>query len=263
MSTNITVKYTKGKTTFEILCHAGTVEKFRDNKLGLDNVLVTDDIYKNLQKGEKAKSSELMAVFGTSNMRECLETMIRSGEYQISVAERREKVEQKRNEIIHYIHNNHIDPKTNRPHPLTRIQNAMDQIKPIIDPSKSAEFQSKEILKKMVGHLALKKSVMVATFLVPVEMTNKSMTILQKWGTTTNQQNVTDSNGNQKSSIVVEFIPGNYESILDDINKVTKWNYEMKIDIIDPVPVIQGKESTKKGKNNNKNKIDISHDIDI
>lgn len=41
------------------------------------------------------------------------------GDYQESTKERKEKVEQKRKEIINYIHKYYIDPKTKVPHPVS------------------------------------------------------------------------------------------------------------------------------------------------
>jgi hypothetical protein len=51
------------------------------------------------------------------------------GELQLTAAERQEKIDKKRKEIVNYIHKYYIDPKTKLPHPVVRIEGAIDEIK--------------------------------------------------------------------------------------------------------------------------------------
>ncbi len=52
-------------------------------------------------------------------------------------------VEDKRKQIIQYINKNFVDPKTKLPHPIQRIENALEDVRVIIDPFKKAEDQIK------------------------------------------------------------------------------------------------------------------------
>lgn len=58
-------------------------------------------------------------MFGDISNEEMLKQIIMKGDYQESTKERKEKVEQKRKEIINYIHKYYIDPKTKVPHPVS------------------------------------------------------------------------------------------------------------------------------------------------
>jgi len=51
------------------------------------------------------------------------------GELQLTAAERQEKVRKKRAEIVNYIHKYYIDPKTKLPHPIARLDGAIDDVK--------------------------------------------------------------------------------------------------------------------------------------
>jgi ribosome maturation protein Sdo1 len=53
------VRYKSGKIQFEVLVKPGTVPKYREGKLGIDNVLFSDIIFKKYSKAEKATPTEL------------------------------------------------------------------------------------------------------------------------------------------------------------------------------------------------------------
>ena len=54
------VRYKKGKLQVEVMTKPGSVLKYRAGKLGFDNVLQSDDIWKNSSKGERAANADLM-----------------------------------------------------------------------------------------------------------------------------------------------------------------------------------------------------------
>ena len=54
------------------------------------------------------------------------------------------------------IHANGIDPKTNLPHPLQRIENALEEANVKIDEHKSEEKQVEEIVRKLQPILPIK-----------------------------------------------------------------------------------------------------------
>lgn len=63
MSTTQLVRFKRGKHSFEVMTNVGSAQKFRDGKLGLDNVLQADVVWTNQSKGERAKGSELKYIF--------------------------------------------------------------------------------------------------------------------------------------------------------------------------------------------------------
>jgi len=62
MPENQLVRLKIGKQVFEVLTKVGSVLKYRDGKLGWDNVPAIDEVFKNHTKGERAKSDELLLV---------------------------------------------------------------------------------------------------------------------------------------------------------------------------------------------------------
>lgn len=99
MSQTQLVRYKHGKNTFEVMTNVGSVQKYRDQKLGLDNVLQADVVWTNQSKGERAKGAELKESFNTEDIMECIRVILAKGEIQLTAAERREQTDQKRREI--------------------------------------------------------------------------------------------------------------------------------------------------------------------
>ena len=50
--------------------------RFREGKLGIDNVYYTDEIFMNFQKGEKARDSDLENAFKTKDKMKIIEVFI-------------------------------------------------------------------------------------------------------------------------------------------------------------------------------------------
>ena len=138
----------KGENNFEILVDCENALDFRRGKeVSLDDVLATDDIFKDVKKGEKA--SDLEKSFGTEDVRKISEKIIKEGEVQLT-AEYKSKIrEEKKRRIVSLIARGCINPDTNTPHPPQRIENALEEAKVKIDEFKSAEEQVDVIIKQL------------------------------------------------------------------------------------------------------------------
>ena len=60
---------------------------------------------------------------------DALKEIVTNGEIALTTQERREKVEQKRKEILHFINMYYVDPTSNLPHPITRLETAMESFR--------------------------------------------------------------------------------------------------------------------------------------
>ena len=69
---------------------------------------------------------------------EQVDLVLEKGEFQLTVAERKKKTEEKTSQIVTFIVTHFVEPKTNRNIPPDRVRNAFDQIKGLkIDPFRS------------------------------------------------------------------------------------------------------------------------------
>ena len=158
MSDKYTVaRMTKDNEHFEVLVKPQKALEYRMGKIaGTAEVLVAETIFADANKGTKVSTEALQKSFGTTDALKIAEIILTKGTLQLTTEQRRKMVEDKRKQIIDFIARQSVDPKTNLPHPPTRIENAMEQIRYPIDPFKSVEEQAKDIIKLLRTILPLK-----------------------------------------------------------------------------------------------------------
>lgn len=71
----------------------------------------------------------MTAVVGELRGTDAIKEILAKGEIALTTAERREKVEQKRKEILHFINLYYVDPSNNLPHPIPRLETAMESFR--------------------------------------------------------------------------------------------------------------------------------------
>lgn len=157
-NTNTTVRYKRNGLTLEILVKPNTMKPYREGKLKKDTVLLTEEIFSNASKFQKAKNADLKKCCGSKDKNECLQLILDKGDFPLTKKELTEMVQVKRREIINYLHKYYQDPKQNPvgPHPVIRIENALDTMKVKIDPHTPANIQVRPIVKKLPEILPVK-----------------------------------------------------------------------------------------------------------
>jgi ribosome maturation protein SDO1 len=219
------VRLKKGKTTFEVLTKDGQVTKYRDKQLkSLDDVLVSDDVWTNVSKGQKASKDQLLAAFETDDPKVILEQIVQKGEQQLSANERKDMLEHKRAEIIAYIHKNFVDPAKGTPIPLTRIENAMEQVKPRIDIDQPADRQVTGMMDKLVVVLPLRKgnSTITGVVSVPQKFLGAASGAVRKHGTV-----IAETFGSDGAKWTVEV--HSYDALIRDLARATKGEYQFSV----------------------------------
>ncbi|ELR22518.1 rRNA metabolism protein, SBDS family [Acanthamoeba castellanii str. Neff] len=221
------VRYKAGDTgTFEVLTKKGAALQFREGKLGFSNVLFADEIYTNHSKGERAKEADLLKAFGTSNIEDCAKVVVEKGELQLTAAERREKVNKRKAEMINYIHKYYIDPRTKTPHPVVRIENAFEQMKVNVDPDVPAERQVQEkVLKKLPEILPIKRSEMSGTLSIPTKVIGQAMGTVKKYAQVSGENYSSGA-----ATMQVSIVPGDYDAFMTDLRNVTKGEFTFDVD---------------------------------
>eukprot|EP01137_Pigoraptor_chileana_P006808 Opistho-2@3354 len=218
------VRHKAGKSTFEVMTHPGTVLKWRKGEEQWANVPFAESIFKNFSKGERANAEELKAAFDTENVEECMKIICQKGAVSENAAERKEKTDKKRNEIVSYIHKYYMNPQTNTPHPAQRIELALEAMKARIDPDLPAEKQAHDILKKLVEMIPLKRTEMEGTLKIPHKHLGPAQGVIAKWA-----QKKSESYDSEGCTMEIAIVPGDYDSLMTDLVKATKGDYQFDI----------------------------------
>ncbi|MBL7147862.1 MAG: ribosome assembly factor SBDS [Nanoarchaeota archaeon] len=209
---------------FEILVDCEHALKFkRGEDVNLDDVLATNDIFKDIKKGEHA--SNLAKFFNTEDKKEIAKQIIKKGEIQLTAEYKQKLRDEKKKKIINLIHANAVNPENNLPHPITRIEIAMHDAKVKIDEFKSAEEQIKDVIDKLRPIIPIKYEVREIAVKIPAQYSGKSFSVLKRYG-----KMLKEEWGNDGSLLVALEIPGGLQmELIDKLNDLTKGSVDVKI----------------------------------
>lgn len=134
---------------FEILVYPREALEFKQERKEIEDVVVYDEIFSDVEQGKKVSSQDLNKNFGTENRLEVAKKILLDGEVQIPKELRNEMTEKKRRQIAAIISKTAINPQTRVPHPIERILGVMEKKGININFYKSAEEQVKEVIEKI------------------------------------------------------------------------------------------------------------------
>ena len=142
----VVARLEKGGKRYEILVDPDLVESFKSDptSIPLDDLLATDEVWHDARSGERPTEDKLISTFGTIDLLDCVTTIHTKGSIQLTTVQRRQMISDKRQQIITEISRTAIDPRSKAPHPATRIELALDELRWNPDPFLSVERQIKD-----------------------------------------------------------------------------------------------------------------------
>src|SRR5712692_16613 len=221
-----TARLAKGQDHFEILVKPQPALDYKLGKqVSISQLLLIEEVYSDSSKGTRAPEEKLQKYFGTTDPLVIAELVMKSGELQLTTEQRRQLIEDKRRQIVSIISKNAIDPRTNTPHPPLRIEQAMSQIRLSIDPYKSAEEQSKQVIEELRPILPIKMELMRIGVKVFAEYAARAYNAFKGFGTVSREEWQPDGS----LVAVIEMPAGLYGSFIDRIGKLTQGSIQTKV----------------------------------
>lgn len=210
---------------FEILVKPDPALDYKlGKKIDLSNILVSDEIYADANKGTRIPDEKLVRNFKTVDSIEIAKQILEQGEINLTTEQRRRMVGEKKKQIIQYINRNFIDPKTHIPHPPLRIENAMDQVRLIIDPFKKSEDQAKKIIDSLRKILPLKSETLQLIVTIPPQFSAQSYNVLKNIGDLKDEKWLQD--GSLRA--IIEINAGIKGTFIERINSATKGSAQVQ-----------------------------------
>ncbi|KAH0791042.1 ribosome assembly factor SBDS [Histomonas meleagridis] len=216
------VTYQKNGVKVEVLGKPGKVTKFREGQCSLADAIADDRIYTNSSRGDVASEADI-GKLGLSG-RELLEEIMKNGKYSLTAQEKREIIEKRKLEVINFIHQNFIEPSTRTPHPVTRIESALQEIKARIDPDISAERNVRALLPKLTTVIRLSESQIEGTVVIPNTKLGQAIGICYNLGTVTREEY-----GPENAYISLTVSPGKFDALNEQLSKMTNGQAVFKI----------------------------------
>lgn len=227
MSDRYTVaRISRDEEHFEILVKPQHALDYRmGKKAPISEILAIDTIFTDANKGTRASEEKLKKAFGTLDALAIAETILTRGQLQLTTDQRRQLTEAKRKQVVAFISRNCVDPKTNMPHPPTRIEQAMEKVHYPIDPFKEAEEQAKEIIKLLRPILPIKMENVNVEIRIPTEHAARAYGAIKGYGTLKKDEWRADGSWHG----VIEMPAGAYAPLLEKLGEITRGTAEAKI----------------------------------
>ena len=221
-----TARLAKGQDHFEILVKPELALEYKMGKqVPIIEILMIEEVYSDSSKGTRASEEKLQKHFGTIDPVRVAEDVMKHGELQLTTDQRRQLVEEKKKQIVSIIARNALDPRTGTPHPPMRIEHAMSQIRLSIDPYKSAEEQSKDVIEELRPILPIKMEQMRIAVKVFPEHAARAYNAFKSFGTVSREEWQRDGS----LVAVVEMPAGMYGSFIDRVGKLTQGTIQTKV----------------------------------
>ncbi len=212
----------KGVEEFEVFVDCDKAVKFKNSGGDIRDVLVAEYIYKDAKKGLHASEHEMEKFFETRDVLKIAEKIVREGNIQLTKEYRNKLRDEKRKKIVDLIRLNGVDSRTGLPHPIVRIENAMDEARVNIDEFKSAEDQLNDVVEKLRSVLPLKFEVKKFQVRIPANFAGKCYGTIKRYG-----KLISENWGNDGSlSVVVELPPGMADEFFGQLNNITHGDIE-------------------------------------
>ena len=227
MSDNIILaKIKRNKNNFEIVINPDRALEFKQGKIdNINQVLEADEIFSDAKKGLKVSDSELEAAFNTTNTEEIAKIIINEGEIQLTAKHRAQQRQNKLNQLITKIHSLATDPKTNLPHPRTRIESALTQAKIHLKDHQTIEGQFDNIIKQLRPILPIKISTKTLYIQAAAQHVGKLGNYIRSELTLKKEEWTNQGNW----AVLVEAPAGLVPDIIDKINQITKGDASIDI----------------------------------
>jgi ribosome maturation protein SDO1 len=210
---------------FEILVKPDPALDYRMGRRNdLANVLVSDEIYSDANKGSRVSSDRLFRYFKSNDPGEVARQILLNGELSLTTEQRRKMVEEKKRQIVDYISKSFVDPKTHLPHPPLRIQSAMEDVRISIDPFKRAEDQVKSIIDALRKVLPLKSEILKLTVIIPASHSAQGYNAVKSLGNFKSDEWLADGS----VRVTLEVNAGMKGRIVDKINSATRGAAQIK-----------------------------------
>jgi ribosome maturation protein SDO1 len=216
-SKTVIAKYSANGEEFELFVNSDLAYEYITGKRTDPlSVLEADDIFKDANKGERQSQEKIKKIFGTTDIKAVAEIILKKGNVPVTTEQRAKLLEEKKKQIISIIARNSIDPRTNAPHTVQRIETAMNEAKISVDPFQNANDQVDAIVKKLTIKLPIKFTTITIEVQISPQFANRCYGTLKQYGLKSEKWL-----GDGSLSVVVSFPAGLQIEFFDKINNLT------------------------------------------
>jgi len=213
---------------FEILVEPDLALEVRLGHKSIDyvinNLLATEEVYKNSKSGERASEKAIQETFNTLDIKIIADIILKKGHLDLTTDQKRRLSEAKRKEVIDYIVRNSINPMTKAPHPYTRVESSLESARIVIDIQKSIESQLDKIIEKLSPILPMDFKMTKIKTIIPIQFGGKINGVIGKY-------EILERKWEASSFYFIANVPaGEKDSFLNVISGITKGQAQFEME---------------------------------
>ncbi|MFA4946277.1 MAG: ribosome assembly factor SBDS [Candidatus Micrarchaeia archaeon] len=225
ISNTITVRYEHAGEQFEVLVDPKLAYDYKTGvRKSWENVLVAEEVFKDANRGERQTAAALKKAFGPVSQAEACKLIFEKGELQLTTDQRRKALAEKKIRVVALIARVAVDPRTKAPHPVQRIENAIEEAGVHIDAFKPAEEQVARIIEELREIIPISTEESKVEVIVPAECAGRCYGMLKEYGISGEEWR-----GDGSLRCVCAFPAGLQGEFYNKLNKMTSGNAQTKL----------------------------------
>lgn len=221
----VVIRHKTHGENYEIFVDADRALDYKSGEdIKLSEILASDTVFKDASAAEKASEEHLLKLYGASDMQQVLKAILVKGQLHLTTEQKRRMHDERFKQVASIIAQNAINPQTGSPHPLNRIEAAMQQAKVEIVMHKSAKEQVDKVLKKLKPILPIKFERLRIALHIPANHAGKLYHLISEIA-----QLVKEDWKGQDQYLLVEIPAGMQDELFTRINGATHGEVEAKV----------------------------------
>jgi len=225
---SVVARLKRGGLSFEVLVDADGAEALKSGESssgGLEDVLAVEDVFVDARSGDRPAVSDLVKVFGTSDLLEVARVIVCDGEIHLTTEQRKHIQVEKTRRVISFISRNAINPQTGAPHPPERVERAMNEAGVHVDPLKGVDAQVNVVMKAIRPIIPIRFEEIDVAVKVSSEFGGRVHGVVSSFG-----RIVREEWGDEGSWIGVVRLPaGLQDDFYEALNRLTRGEVETKL----------------------------------
>ncbi|MFA5258476.1 MAG: ribosome assembly factor SBDS [Candidatus Pacearchaeota archaeon] len=178
---DIVARLRVGKLGFETMVDLDSAMKLKKGiEVSITEVIRDNFIYTDLKKGMKAGKAELELSFGTTELADIVERIVKKGDLEVTQEFRDEALENRKKQVIDFLSKNAVDARTNRPFTPEMIASAIKQAGVKIE-NVSVDKQIKNIIETLKKAIPIKIETKKIKIKIPAQFTGQTYGLVQEY----------------------------------------------------------------------------------
>ncbi len=181
MSKEVLARIKSRGKNYEILVDLDQALAFKKGEnIDVRSILGVDNVFHDSKKGLHASDDDLKGAFGTTEIAEIAEKIIRQGELLLPAEYREQKKDEKVKQVIDFLVKNVVDPQAGKPYTEERIKNILNEAGVNIE-NKPVSEQIGKIVEKISVIAPIKIETKKIKIIVPAVHTGKIYNLINQY----------------------------------------------------------------------------------